>query len=151
MAKASESGRKKALAKSSSKKSSSTVTRKAPRAAKADGGSKSAKASAAAKLKGTTSKASRKSSEKVETSAEKKSAKAPAKTTAKALGKKHATDSKVRGNGREVLRVEGLGKTFGGFSALRDLSFTLREGEVVGFLGQNGAGKSNHLPLPKRK
>lgn len=41
-----------------------------------------------------------------------------------------------------VLEVRGLSKSFGGLRALRDVSFSLRRGEVVGLLGDNGAGKS---------
>lgn len=40
------------------------------------------------------------------------------------------------------LRVEGLRKNFGRKSAVRDVSFSMVEGEVVGLLGPNGAGKT---------
>ncbi len=43
---------------------------------------------------------------------------------------------------REVLRVDGLTRNFGGFAAVSDLSFHLSEGEVVGLVGPNGAGKT---------
>lgn len=42
----------------------------------------------------------------------------------------------------EVLRLEGIRKSFGSVTALRNASVTLREGEVVALLGDNGAGKS---------
>jgi ABC-2 type transport system ATP-binding protein len=47
----------------------------------------------------------------------------------------------------EVLRVEGLTKRYGTFAAVNDLSFTVAKGEIVGFLGQNGAGKSTTIKI----
>jgi lipopolysaccharide export system ATP-binding protein len=41
-----------------------------------------------------------------------------------------------------MLAVEGLKKSFGKKIAVRDVSFSMNEGEVVGLLGPNGAGKT---------
>lgn len=40
-----------------------------------------------------------------------------------------------------------MSKSFGAFKAVDDLSFSVNEGEVYGFLGQNGAGKSTTIRM----
>lgn len=46
-----------------------------------------------------------------------------------------------------ALEIRGLTKTFGGTRALNDLSFSLREGEIFGFVGSNGAGKTTTMRI----
>lgn len=44
--------------------------------------------------------------------------------------------------GDEIVRVVGLDKHFGGLHVTNDVSFKLREGEILGLIGPNGAGKT---------
>jgi ABC-2 type transport system ATP-binding protein len=46
-----------------------------------------------------------------------------------------------------MIEVRGLTKTFGAVEAVRDISFTVGAGEIVGFLGPNGAGKTTTMRI----
>lgn len=46
-----------------------------------------------------------------------------------------------------MIKVENLTKRYAGFTAIKDLSFEVGKGEIVGFLGPNGAGKSTTMRI----
>jgi simple sugar transport system ATP-binding protein len=49
--------------------------------------------------------------------------------------------------GTEILRLEGIEKTFGGVRALRGVDLTIRAGEIYHLLGENGSGKSTLIKI----
>lgn len=46
-----------------------------------------------------------------------------------------------------AIKVDNLSKKFNDFTAVNNLSFTVNKGDVYGFLGQNGAGKSTTIRM----
>jgi simple sugar transport system ATP-binding protein len=63
-----------------------------------------------------------------------------------------ADDGRVSGTGGpggdgQVLRTEGIAKTFGAIVALRHIDLELHRGEVLGLVGDNGAGKSTFVKI----
>ncbi|MBS7540725.1 ABC transporter ATP-binding protein [Ancylobacter lacus] len=47
----------------------------------------------------------------------------------------------------DVIEVEGLTKAFGGRAVVRDLSMRVRRGQIYGFLGPNGSGKTTTIRM----
>jgi len=47
----------------------------------------------------------------------------------------------------KLIKVENLSKNYGSVKAVKSISFELKDGQVVGFLGANGAGKSTTLKI----
>ena len=46
-----------------------------------------------------------------------------------------------------VIQVENLTKRFGDFTAVDNISFEVEKGEIFGFLGANGAGKTTAMRM----
>ena len=46
-----------------------------------------------------------------------------------------------------MIEVKNVTKKYGNFVAVDNISFTVNDGEVVGFLGPNGAGKSTTMNM----
>ncbi|MEM4521232.1 MAG: ATP-binding cassette domain-containing protein, partial [Candidatus Bathyarchaeia archaeon] len=46
-----------------------------------------------------------------------------------------------------MLAVEGLTKAFGGLVAVKNVSFSVNKGEILGLIGPNGAGKTTIFNL----
>src|SRR5215475_1280637 len=47
----------------------------------------------------------------------------------------------------EVIKTEKLTKRFGNFTAVDNISFEVSKGEIFGFLGANGAGKTTAMRM----
>lgn len=47
----------------------------------------------------------------------------------------------------DILELRNVSKTFGGIKAVSDVSFNLKQGEIVGLIGPNGAGKTTLVNL----
>jgi ABC-2 type transport system ATP-binding protein len=52
---------------------------------------------------------------------------------------------KMSTNGNDLVVFEGVSKDFKGFPALRDVSFSMKRGEILGYVGPNGAGKTTTI------
>ena len=46
-----------------------------------------------------------------------------------------------------MIEVSGLSKSYGELNALSNVTFTVQKGQIVGFLGANGAGKSTTMDI----
>lgn len=53
----------------------------------------------------------------------------------------------MKGKGKVILEMQGISKSFPGVKALDNVSLTLKEGEIIGLVGENGAGKSTLVKI----
>ncbi len=58
-----------------------------------------------------------------------------------------APPDEARSRSGEMLRLEGLKKSYGSFAAVKGLDLDVHRGEIVGFLGPNGAGKTTTIRM----
>src|SRR3990172_13376986 len=50
-------------------------------------------------------------------------------------------------SGAILAEIKNISRYYGEIAAVRDVSFTIRQGEVLGFLGPNGAGKTTTMQI----
>ena len=50
-------------------------------------------------------------------------------------------------NKEKIIEVRNLTKSFGSFTAVNSISFEVSKGEIFGFLGANGAGKTTAMKM----
>ncbi len=62
-------------------------------------------------------------------------------------GIEHRESYNINNTSENVIEVEHLVKAFGSFHAVDDISFTVKKGEIFGFLGANGAGKTTAMHM----
>jgi simple sugar transport system ATP-binding protein len=79
--------------------------------------------------------------------ASEQSARRPGLASARATLTPGEPEVTVRGDGRVAVELNHIHKSFGGVRVLTDVSFRLSAGEVLGLLGDNGAGKSTVIKI----
>lgn len=63
------------------------------------------------------------------------------------LSPERLPSNELRATGGYAIEVEGLTKCFGSFTAVDHISFKVKQGEIFGFLGANGAGKTTAIRM----
>jgi branched-chain amino acid transport system ATP-binding protein len=62
-------------------------------------------------------------------------------------GKQDVMTGRMTDSTEALLSVQGVTKVFGGLTAVEEVSFSVRQGEILGLIGPNGAGKSTIVGL----
>jgi ABC-type branched-subunit amino acid transport system ATPase component len=60
---------------------------------------------------------------------------------------REGTENAGGANGAPMLELSVVSKSFGGVVVVRDVDLTVAAGEVVGLVGENGAGKSTPMKI----
>ncbi len=60
---------------------------------------------------------------------------------------KSSSHAQAEAGSSSVLSLQNVSKTYGEFTAVDELSFSIPKGSIYGFLGPNGAGKSSMLNI----
>jgi ABC-2 type transport system ATP-binding protein len=68
-------------------------------------------------------------------------------TTGAAVSASEFSKTEVAANAPNAIEVDHIVKRYGAFTAVDDISFTVKEGEIFGLLGPNGAGKSTLIRM----